>query len=661
MADKILSITDGLHDELPSTTTAVAGRILITTDRGEMYYEPEDKKRIKINNADQAYDPTSENAQSGKAVSEAISEALMDYDHNFSEIKGLNVIRVQRGENGTHTSILKYISALSTDERILIFDNEIVIEVSDSIEYLNSIGFEVDSTYQIKISNGELEYIGKLKKGAPTIVDQTYSPDSENAQSGKAVAKAIASITMGDISTTKNQESALLGESLTLSLISSTGWTDNGDGSYKHTSGTDPLEFSVGENTGTKFYQISFEETTGLKTHFALQVTIGNSLPYDLYGLDSPFQAGIQSISNGNLKFIPNNAYSGTISNIIVKEITQNAERNYKLTVKDSNGNISLEIGTTKGNLNNIFIGKNSGKKNTSGFWNYSFGDYALSTNTSGFRNVAIGDRSLGNNSVGSRNIAIGHIALQSNTIGDRNTAIGGFALHSNIDGFYNIAIGEDCLNSNTSGHQNVSIGTVAMYGCTTGSYNTAVGESALGSLTTGSNNVAIGKSSGTGITTGSNNVALGYYSISANKEGEWNVAVGAQTLQNVVSGNRNVAIGGLALSGGTKSNAGYCTCIGFGAGQNIIGGQYNTCIGYLAGSNIVNGHYNVIIGEQVGADNPNGHRQLNIMNLIKGSMAVGLKYFYVDYEALPSTDPQIKGRLWNDNGTVKISSGAVA
>lgn len=49
MADKILSIADGLHDELPSTTTAKAGRILITTDRGEMYYEPEDKKRIQIN------------------------------------------------------------------------------------------------------------------------------------------------------------------------------------------------------------------------------------------------------------------------------------------------------------------------------------------------------------------------------------------------------------------------------------------------------------------------------------------------------------------------------------------------------------------------------------------------------------------------------------
>lgn len=73
MANKIFSIADGLHDELPSTTTAVAGRILITTDTGEMYYEPEDKKRVKINNADQTYTPYSEYAQSGKAVAEAVA------------------------------------------------------------------------------------------------------------------------------------------------------------------------------------------------------------------------------------------------------------------------------------------------------------------------------------------------------------------------------------------------------------------------------------------------------------------------------------------------------------------------------------------------------------------------------------------------------------
>ena len=76
---------------------------------GEEVYETDTGKR-KVGNGttewnnlkydsgivDQTYAPESNNAQSGKAVAEAISEALIDYDHNFSEIKGLNVIRVQR-------------------------------------------------------------------------------------------------------------------------------------------------------------------------------------------------------------------------------------------------------------------------------------------------------------------------------------------------------------------------------------------------------------------------------------------------------------------------------------------------------------------------------------------------------------------------------------
>ena len=48
MAKKYLSIVDGLSENLPSLDNVVPGRILITTDKGEMYYEPEEGKRIKI-------------------------------------------------------------------------------------------------------------------------------------------------------------------------------------------------------------------------------------------------------------------------------------------------------------------------------------------------------------------------------------------------------------------------------------------------------------------------------------------------------------------------------------------------------------------------------------------------------------------------------------
>ena len=92
MADKIFSIADGSHDELPSITTAIAGRFLITTDTGEMYYEPEDKKRVKINNADQTYTPDSDNAQSGKAVSEAINNNTATNLRNGSSVGSIRFI-----------------------------------------------------------------------------------------------------------------------------------------------------------------------------------------------------------------------------------------------------------------------------------------------------------------------------------------------------------------------------------------------------------------------------------------------------------------------------------------------------------------------------------------------------------------------------------------
>ncbi len=132
--------------------------------------------------ADQKYNPKSENAQSGKAVAEAIAEALIGDDYSFSEIKGLNVTRVLRGENGTYTLTLDFISGLE-GEIILIFGDQVIIGVSDNTEYLNSIGIEEGSTYQIKISNGAVEYIGKMIYGEADnsgIHVGTEAPQNEN-------------------------------------------------------------------------------------------------------------------------------------------------------------------------------------------------------------------------------------------------------------------------------------------------------------------------------------------------------------------------------------------------------------------------------------------------------------------------------------------------
>ena len=111
MADKILSIADGLHDELPSITTAKAGRILMTTDRGEMYYEPEDKKRIQVNpQADwQQNDETANDYIKNRPGGyDGLTEILPETTLNFSEFRGLTLTNCPPIEVGKKYTVTFY-------------------------------------------------------------------------------------------------------------------------------------------------------------------------------------------------------------------------------------------------------------------------------------------------------------------------------------------------------------------------------------------------------------------------------------------------------------------------------------------------------------------------------------------------------------------------
>lgn len=105
-----------------------------TPQKGVDYFTDEDIASLNIPSVDQTYTPESENAQSGKAVAEAINSK------QDTLISGTNIKTI----NG------------------------------------NSI-----------LGNGNISIEGG--SSSSIIVDQTYSPNSENAQSGKAVAEAVAS------------------------------------------------------------------------------------------------------------------------------------------------------------------------------------------------------------------------------------------------------------------------------------------------------------------------------------------------------------------------------------------------------------------------------------------------------------------------------------
>lgn len=534
------------------------------------------------------------------------------------------------------------------------------------------------TTQSVTISDGAKGVKGE--KGDPgdiENIDQIYTPDSENAQSGKAVAEAFKRKT----TTTPEQESAQFGDE----LVSATGWTTDGwtgdlATGFTHTSGNiSSLIFDMPEDTDTNIYVISFKCSIDIASN-ALMVKCGNSELFDLYGQTAnPLVLGIQSISNGNVEFVPASTFTGTISEISIKKVLNGFDGSYKLT--DSKDLIAFEVRATKSEQNNLFVGKNSGKQNISGYGCVGSGVNALQNNTSGFWNAGIGFNALQNNTVGSRNIGVGYIALQSNTVGSRNIGIGSFALHSNTTGDRNIAIGADNMDKNITGSNNVSIGFQAMYYGTEQIENVAIGSESLKNITNAQNNVAIGKKAGYGITTGNYNLAIGAETLAHGENGIGNTAIGYGS-GGGLNGNYNIAIGYNSLGSNTtstsKKNNVSIGCfsgqtmtagnnnllLGYGAGKAMTTGSSNVCIGANVGENITTGTANILIGFGASASSDTGNYQFSIGYLLKGSHhpTQTNRYLTVDgalrIAYLTTTDPHIAGQLWNDNGTLKVSAG---
>ena len=114
---------------------------------------------------DQTFNPDSENAQSGKAVAEAVAKSgggTTDYEQleNLPEINGVKLLR-----NKSLTDLGIDIPAKTS-------------------ELENDSGFIDDAAFE--------NYYTKTEVDEKMVVDQTYDKNSQNAQSGKAVAEAVA-------------------------------------------------------------------------------------------------------------------------------------------------------------------------------------------------------------------------------------------------------------------------------------------------------------------------------------------------------------------------------------------------------------------------------------------------------------------------------------
>lgn len=373
------------------------------------------------------------------------------------------------------------------------------------------------------------------------------------------------------------------------------GWSGSFANGFTHASGsTEPLTFAPTIESG-KLYQVTFKSSVRMTTT-NLFVQVGNSTQFNLYAEDSTSETGEISIGvlandTTGLVFTPEASFTGTLSEISLREITGAYEAIKQYF--DTNGAMSFEIHVTPRGLENVFIGQSTGEMNTSGRENVGVGVNVLSKNTSGFWNVGIGKDCLMNNIGGSRNLAIGYNALRDNEVGQRNVALGTFAMTQMKNGNWNIAIGSDSMNEATGGNNNVAVGFNTL------TYNVA------------DNNIAIGSHTLTKNTTGTGNVGIGQGAMDSNTTGHYNVCVGYNSGSANTTALGNVGVGWAALY--------KCTT-----------GQKNIAIGYGAGKSLTTGKNNIIIGAEKEVD-ATGNYQLNIGDLLKGSLISGAAYLLIN------------------------------
>ena len=181
---------------------------------------------------------------------------------------------------------------------------------------------------------------------------------------------------------------------------------------------------------------------------------------------------------------------------------------------QNSTGSRNVAIGDLAGfritGSDNLVFGRAAGCGISSGSTNVAIGNYAMritTNNGTGIDNVGIGNQALKTNTSGSKNVAIGFCANQLGTTGQKNISIGACAnANTALNGSCNIALGEAAMWKTSSGNHNIAMGFVAL-GCnSTGSCNIAIGYTAgrftgtgTSQMTAPTNSIFIGNDAGGG------------------------------------------------------------------------------------------------------------------------------------------------------------------
>lgn len=328
-------------------------------------------------------------------------------------------------------------------------------------------------------------------------------------------------------------------------------------GSYNSALGYKALEFNTGGNFNTGIGVDAIGNNTSGNRNVALgyQALQSNTTGNDNVAVGAGAAKDIGNTGNSNIAIGRNALLGGSTTP----------------SLNVASNNIAIGFESMKGTLGTASTGNN----------NVAVGNNSLRLNSSGTRNTAIGTNAL-QNYTESLNTAVGYNALSSTTTGSYNVAVGIDALAQNTVGLYNVAVGSGALLKNTTDF-NTAVGHGALQNNTTANYNTALGSGALYSNSTGGVNTGIGASALSQNTTGAGNTAVGHKVLRTNTVGSLNTGMGLNSLDQNTTGNNNTAYGYSALMWNTTGTGN--TAIGFGAGSNTVNvtNSYNTFIGYGA------------------------------------------------------------------------------
>ena len=453
---------------------------------------------------------------------------------------------------------------------------------------INGLDFRINGAYGIRIFSGASELyrfdnIGRLGILTPSPTQSLDVNGTGRIRNGVSLADTSGNVQIGtttdagfrlDVqgSTRFNGLSTIQGTTASDtaplgSELATTGTGTNWAGTnfatgYTHTIGsTDALTTTLAAVVGT-YYQITFTVTG--RTTGSFVINYGGTT---FSSLTATGAVGPRATSTATLEIVPTTDFNGTI----VLSVRTIGTSSATTTFLSSGGGLTNEIRVSPINTT-FFMGRDSGRRNTTGISNTFVGATAGQNNTTGANGTFVGRGAGQNNSTGTSNTFVGVEAGFVNTTGASNS-------------FFGVASGA----ANTTGFSNSFFGSSSGQGNTTGSTNSFFGQVSGSANTTGSSNSFFGVSSGQGNTTGGSNSFFGVSAGLANTTEGNNSFFGTSAGSNKIAGANNSFFG---------SNAGRFTGTGTTAMTSVSNSLY---LGYQTrGLNATGSTNEVVIGYDV-------------------------------------------------------------